>query len=210
MVLLASTPFVGLILLLDHSARRSAAVDAHRSGLGLVSNNVRQPGGVGFDVPMALKNIRTFRLQCDQADRPAAERLGGELRAMGARDTVPSGNESTVVLLLTGRTRIEWLTREIRQLPSDARVVVGTSIRLPEQLDWLWKHQWIDFRHWDVVRLARQKLPQIPEAVTGVRFPLAVRIIHHLMCSLIGLLIVVSDSRILKVRNPLASTWSPL
>ncbi len=109
---------------------------------------------------------------------------------MGAHDTAESGEGSTVVLLLTGRTRIDWLTKEIRQLPPDVRLVVGTAIRLPEQLDWLWKHQWIDFRQWDVSRLARQKLPQIPEAVTRVRFPFAVRVIHHLMCSFIGLLIV--------------------
>jgi len=190
MMLLASTPFVGLILLLIIRPADLLRWTPTGRAWDWYRTTCAGRAGIGFDIPMALKGIRTFRLQCDQADRPAAERLGVELRAMGAHDTAESGEGSTVVLLLTGRTRIDWLTKEIRHLPPDVRLVVGTAIRLPEQLDWLWKHQWIDFRQWDVSRLARQKLPQIPEAVTRVRFPFTVRVIHHLMCSFIGLLIV--------------------
>lgn len=84
------------------------------------------------------------------------------------------------------------MTREVGHLASDMRVVIGTRIRLPDQLSWLWPHQWIDLRRWGIARLARQGLPHIPEGVTGVQFPLAVRIVHQLLCSLIGLLVYVT------------------
>ena len=56
---------------------------------------------------------------------------------------------------------------------------------MPEQLEWLWRREWIDFRYWDLQRLDRKHgLLQVPEAVTDIRYPAAVRFVHHLLCAL--------------------------
>ena len=133
----------------------------------------------------ALKTVDCFYLLYDPIDRPAADRLKVELNQIGATEDTSDG---TAIVLLTNRARTEWLVHNARQLPAKVMTIVGTSIRLPKQFDWLWRREWIDFRHWDMNRLDRKKgLLAVPEAVTGTRFPTPVRIAHHLLCSMAGL-----------------------
>jgi len=136
----------------------------------------------GVDRPSALRHVKRYSLLYDAVDEPAAKRLGQELDALGASECI---EDATSVLLLTSRTHTDWLAQQMERLRSKVLVVVGTRIGLPEQLDWLWRREWIDFRHWDLQRLDRKRgLLQVPEAVTGVRYPTAIRVAHHLLCAL--------------------------
>jgi len=80
------------------------------------------------------------------------------------------------------------VTDQTQKLDSNVLTVIGSRIGLPEQFEWLWRREWIDFRHWDLHRLDRKRgLLQVPEAVTGVRYPAVVRVVHHLLCALAAL-----------------------
>jgi hypothetical protein len=141
--------------------------------------------GPGLEGVSALKTIDRYCLLHDPIDGPAADRLRKELEQTGAKEATSDG---TRIVLLTSRTRAEWLLHNAKQLPEKVMTIVGTSIHLPEQFDWLWRREWIDFRHWDVKRLDHKKgLPAVPEAVTGTRFPQPVRMAHHLLCSMAAL-----------------------
>jgi hypothetical protein len=121
----------------------------------------------------------------DPMDRPAVDRLRREIEQTGAKEGT---NDSAAVVLLTNRTREEWLIHNAQQLSAKVITVVGTTIRLPERFEWLWRREWIDFRHWHMDRLDRKNgLLAVPEAVTGTRFPRPVRVAHHLLCSMGGL-----------------------
>jgi hypothetical protein len=133
---------------------------------------------------------RRYRLFHDPIDRPAADELTRILTRLGAEKVL---EESTPVLLLTNRTRDEALTRLASQSESTVLTVVGSSIGLPERLDWLWRHQWVDFRRWDVKRF-HEGLPLVPEAVSGPRFPFHVRIAHHLICALAATVFLMAGS----------------
>jgi hypothetical protein len=134
--------------------------------------------------------VKTFQLLHDATDAPAADRLRRELLEMGAQEREAPDESDTAVVLLTDRTRTSWLAGWIDRLPPDVLTVVGTRIRLPDELGWLWRRQWIDFRHWDLRRLEGQRLPQVPEALTRVRVPGSVRLVHHLLCALMALLLI--------------------
>jgi len=136
----------------------------------------------GVDRSSALHQVKRYTLLYDAVDEPAANRFGRELTALGATEAT---EDATSVLLITSRTHTDWLTEHSERLGSKVLVVVGTRIGLPEELDWLWRREWIDFRHWDVRRLDRKLgLLRVPEAVTGVRYPTVVRVVHHLLCAL--------------------------
>jgi hypothetical protein len=109
--------------------------------------------------------------------------LRQEMKALGAKEVTWEVTAQTTILLLTSRTRTEWLTRSQERLPRDALIVVGAPIGLPKALEWLWRREWIDFRLWDLQKLARKRgLLQVPEAVTRFRYPMAVRICHQCLC----------------------------
>ena len=135
-----------------------------------------------------LKTLDRFYLLHDPKDGPAGDQLRKEIEQTGAKAAT---GDATAVVLLTNHTREEWLLHNAQQLPTTVITVVGTTIRLPEQFDWLWRREWIDFRHWDINRLDRKNgLPAVPEAVTGTRFPAPVRIAQHLLCSMAGLCMI--------------------
>ena len=132
-----------------------------------------------------LKTLDCFYVLHDPMDRPAVDRLRREIEQTGAKEGT---NDSAAVVLLTNRTREEWLIHNAQQLSAKVITVVGTTIRLPERFEWLWRREWIDFRHWHMDRLDRKNgLLAVPEAVTGTRFPRPVRVAHHLLCSMGGL-----------------------
>ena len=139
----------------------------------------------GADRASALREVKRYTLVNDAADGPAAKRLREELSALGAVESLEPAPGDTTILLLTSRTQTDWLNQQTDRLRSKVLTVVGTRIGLPEQLEWLWRREWIDFRHWDLQRLDRKRgLLQVPEAVTGIRYPAAVRVVHHLLCAL--------------------------
>lgn len=139
----------------------------------------------GADRPSALREVKSYSILNDAPDAPAAKCLRQELSHLGATESIEPAPDHTTILLLTSRTQTEWLNRQTDRLRSKVLTVVGTRIGLPEQLEWLWRREWIDFRHWDLQRLDRKRgLLQVPEAVTGVRYPAAVRVVHHLLCAL--------------------------
>ncbi len=127
---------------------------------------------------------KPFYLLHDTADVPAADRIRQHLATVGwTPAAAPTG--STSVLLLTNRTTSAWLLQQQPQLTPDVLTLVGTTICLPTQLEWLWKHEWIDLRNWKIQRLhSPEPLPAVPEAVTMPRFPAIVRIANHLLCAL--------------------------
>lgn len=136
----------------------------------------------------SLKSLDCFYLLHDPIDRQSADRLRKGIEQTGAKEAT---TDATAVVLLTNRTREEWLVHNAQQLPAKVMTVVGTMIQLPERFDWLWRREWIDFRHWNLDRLDRKKgLLAVPEAVTGTRFPVPVRVAHHLLCSMAGLCMV--------------------
>ena len=142
------------------------------------------------DLGTQFTRIRRFFILHDPVDTPMAHRLRQQLGAQGATEVAAGGDDATTVLLLTGRSRMEWLGREIERLPQTMLTVVGSAIRLPDNLERLWRRQWIDFRGWDMRRGDREKaLPQVPEAVTQPRFPAVVNRVHQLICALGALLL---------------------
>lgn len=157
-----------------------------------------------------LKQLRRYRLFHDPIDQPAADELTRILTRLGAEET-HAVEEPTSVLLLTNRTRDKALTRLASESESTVLTVVGSAIGVPERLDWLWRHQWVDFRHWDVKRFD-EGLLLVPEAVSGPRFPFQVRIAHHLLCALAAMVFLLagddSNSQTVLVSAGLACVWS--
>ncbi|HEY1731101.1 MAG TPA: toll/interleukin-1 receptor domain-containing protein [Terriglobales bacterium] len=127
---------------------------------------------------------KPFFLLHDTPDVPAADLIRQSLAKVGWT-AVPAQANSTSVLLLTNRTSADWLLQQQSQLTPDVLTLVGTTICLPTQLEWLWKHEWIDLRNWKIERLhSPEPLPAVPEAVTMPRFPGVVRLANHLLCAL--------------------------
>jgi hypothetical protein len=127
---------------------------------------------------------KPFFLLHDTADVPAADFIRESLVKVGWT-VAPAPANSTSVLLLTNRTSADWLLQQQSQLTPDLLTLVGTTICLPTQLEWLWKHEWIDLRNWKIQRLhSPEPLPAVPEAVTMPRFPGVVRLANHLLCAL--------------------------
>lgn len=186
MLLLATLPLAGLaviVLLQPYDLLRWAPTgSAWRWYRRRCATRVF-PGGNVIPAP----SRRSFFLLHDSADAPAGQMIRQRLTQAGwTLSTAPSG--ATSVLLLTNRTNTNWLLQQQPQLTPDVLTVVGTTIRLPVQMEWLWKREWVDLRNWKVERLHQQEaLPQVPEAVTNPHFPAAVRIAHHLLCCLAGL-----------------------
>jgi hypothetical protein len=191
MILLAAVPLAGIaIVLLIHPedllrwTPTGRAWNWYRARCGARAPEINRP-------PSPLKQVRRYRLFHDPIDRPAAAELTRVLTRLGAEEA-QALEEATPVLLLTNRTRDQQLTLLASQSQSTVMTVVGSSISLPERLDWLWRHQWVDFRGWDVTRFD-DGLLLVPEAVSGSRFPLHVRIAHHLLCALAAMLYLLYD-----------------
>ena len=130
------------------------------------------------------KRKATYCLLHDRADRPAAERFRKEMLAAGIVE-VPSNGAEDFIVLLTSRTRDEWLADRERELPENALLLVGTPIGLPARFEHLWRREWLDFRHWDASKVDQDlDIPKVPETVTRFRYPADVRLAHHAMCNL--------------------------
>jgi len=135
----------------------------------------------------AVRPNGNFFLVNDAMDTAAASRIRQQLADSGWQE-VAVGSGGKAVLLLTNRTRTDWLLQQQPSLTTDVMTVVATGICLPAQLDWLWKREWVDFRSWKPAVLERREaLPQVPEAVTEPRFPAPVRFANHLLCCLAAL-----------------------
>jgi hypothetical protein len=166
-------------------------------------HHVARSSHVWVDAATKFSTIRWFRLVYDAADAPAAERLREQLLEAGAREMpaqppVTGGNApeaaTTAVLLLTNRTRILWLNQQAVNEKGTVFTVVASAIGLPDSLSWLWKREWIDFRHWDPQQSKSvHRSPRLPEAVTTVRLPRHIAWAHHLVCAL-GTLFFVASS----------------
>ena len=142
----------------------------------------------GPDRPSPLCQVSRYALLHHSADGPAARQLRQILSSLGASETLTPAPQDTTILLLTSRTQTQWLNEQIPRLNANVLTIVGSRIGLPSELEWLWKREWIDFRHWDLQRLdGKRGLLQVPEAVTNIRYPRSVRIVHHLFCSLAAL-----------------------
>ncbi len=201
---LCAIPLAGLAMLLI--ARPAALL--HWSPTGKAwewyrEHHVARTSVKLIDAASTLNTVGQFRLIHDVADAPAADRLRGELIKAGAKE-MPSpppsitgsapGAEPTAVFLLTNRTRTLWLNRQANQANGAVFIVVASAICLPDSLAWLWKREWIDFRHWDANQPVRaHRLPRLPETVTTVRLPKPVLWAHHLTCAF-GMLLFVTCS----------------
>ena len=120
----------------------------------------------------------SFRLVHDEADAPAAEQLRRDLIDAGA--TERADGEATAVLLLTNRTRPEWLDAQSQLREGELLTVVVTGVRVLPSLDWLWRRQVTDFRRWTRERSTRAL---VPEAFARLRPPRAVRTAHRVLCA---------------------------
>ena len=128
--------------------------------------------------PAAPETPLRFRLVHDDADAPAAEQLRGELVAGGGAEA--DDRRGTPVLLLTNRTRPDWLERQADLRDDELLTIVGTAVRTLPSLDWLWKRQVVDFRRW-TAEPPRHTL--VPEAFARRRPPPAVRNAHRVLCA---------------------------
>ena len=140
---------------------------------------------VAKDAFFTLKKLKQFKLLYESQDALIAERLRRKLCSAGAIDAPDDSGDSTSILLLTNCTHVNWLEQQAQRLRGRFLPFLGTNIGVPNSLDWLWRIHWMDFRDWDVRRLASQQdgLPLIPEALTQPRFPSAVSYTHHLLCA---------------------------
>ena len=147
------------------------------------------------DIASRLRQTKRFYLVHDENDLPAATRLKQELLKGGATESVANVDGASGVLLLTNRTRMDWLDSQAQRLQGAILTVVGTGIRLPDSLSWLWKRQWIDFRLWSTEVGAHEAgLPPVPEALTLVRVPAPISRAHHVICATGALLFVVGGA----------------
>jgi hypothetical protein len=193
MIVLAAVPLAGIaIVLLIHPedllrwTPTGRAWNWYRARCGARVPETSRP-------PSPLQQVRRYRLFHDPIDRPAAAELTRVLTRLGAEEA-QAVEEATPVLLLTNRTRDRPLALLASQSQSTVMTVVGSSISLPERLDWLWRHQWVDFRGWEVERFD-DGLLLVPEAVSGSRFPLPVRIAHRLLCALAAMLFLLAEDK---------------
>lgn len=140
---------------------------------------------VAKDASFTLKKLKQFKLLYESQDALIAERLRRKLCSAGAIHAPDDSGDSTSILLLTNCTHVNWLEQQAQRLRGRFLPFLGTNIGVPNSLDWLWRIHWMDFRDWDVRRLANQQdgLPLIPEALTQPRFPSAVSYTHHLLCA---------------------------
>jgi hypothetical protein len=138
------------------------------------------------DLPTQFAELRRFQLLHDVEDTPAAARFRAELIRAG---TV----EATSVALLTNRTTTAWLSQHAELLQKGVVTVIGSAIRLPPSLHWLWRRQWIDLRRWDATRRRKNPVPAVPEGMTRLRIPAVVRLNEHLFCAMAGLLGVLAN-----------------
>jgi hypothetical protein len=143
------------------------------------------PTGHAWDVyrprlprPAAPDAPLRFRLVHDEADAPAVERLRTELARSGAVES--PGGPATPVLLLTNRTRPDWLAGEAGLRTDDLLTVVGTAVGTLPSLDWLWKRQVTDFRRWTSEPPTHAL---VPEAFARRRLPPAVRRAQLVLCA---------------------------
>jgi len=137
------------------------------------------------DRPSPLRQVTRYALLHHAADGPAARQLRQLLSSLGASETLNPAMQDTTILLLTSRTQTQWLSEQTPLLNANVLTIVGSRIGLPTEFEWLWKREWIDFRHWDLERLDKKRgLLQVPEAVTNIRYPRSVRIVHHLLSAL--------------------------
>jgi hypothetical protein len=144
--------------------------------------------------PSAFEQVAKYNLSYDPMDEPAANQLRGIFTGLNARETQDSEN-TTSVLLLTNRTRTEWLLQQTKeQQRTKVLTVVGTSIGLRESLDWLWQRQWIDYRRWNLKEVRKSGLLQVPEALSSPCFPIRVRLSHHLLCALATMSVLLADT----------------
>ena len=128
---------------------------------------------------------------CDAADTPAADGLRGQLIAAGAEECA---TDATVLLLLTNRTRLDWLREHVANLPASLITVVATGIGLRDEVSELWRRQWIDARRWQptgpplpvrrTTPISGSGVPLLPEALTQPIRPPAVNQAYHLATSL--------------------------
>ena len=143
------------------------------------------PTGHAWDVyrprlphPAAPETPLRFRLVHDDADAPTAEQLRGELIAGGGAEA--DDRRGTPVVLLTNRSRPDWLERQADLRDDELLTIVGTAVRTLPSLDWLWKRQVVDFRRW-TAKPPRHTL--VPEAFARRRPPPAVRNAHRVLCA---------------------------
>jgi hypothetical protein len=143
------------------------------------------PTGHAWDVyrpplaaPASPETPLRFRLVHDEADAPAADRLRRELRGAGAVES--DDGHATAVLLLTNRTRPDWLDAQSGLRDGGLLTVVGTGVRTLPSLDWLWKRQVLDFRRWTAEPPTHAL---VPEAFATRRPPTAVRSAHRVLCA---------------------------
>jgi hypothetical protein len=191
-IALAAVPLAGLVVLifvrpedLLRWAPTGSAWPVYRVG------HVADAAFARADVLTQFSLVGRFFVLHDAPDAPMAERLRQQLAAQGASEVGAGAAGATAVLLLTNRTRTPWLDSQMERLPAALLTIVGTAIRMPDQLERLWRRQWTDFRGWDPRRADRQKsLPQVPETVTQARFPSVVNQVHQALCAVGALLYV--------------------
>lgn len=131
-----------------------------------------------------LASLGSYRLLHDQGDEPLAEHLRGELSRLGAREAETADLSARLVVLVTNRSTLGWLERNVR--PHAARgllVLIGSAFRLDSAADWLWRNHWIDLRTWKLRPKIAPGLPALPETTTALRMPRAVSRTHDLLCA---------------------------
>jgi hypothetical protein len=147
--------------------------------------------------PSVFDQVAQYHLSYDSIDQPAADQLRGIFAGLNARETQDS-EDTTSVLLLTNRTRTEWLVQKTKeQQRTRVLTVIGASISLQESLELLWRRQWIDFRRWNLKEADRKRgLSQVPEALASPCFPTRVRLAHHFLCALATMPVLLSDTTV--------------
>jgi len=189
-VFLLAVPVAGLVILLG--VRPEDLLRWTPTGKAWATYRVGHVANAVFgraELAFQLQQITHFALAFDAIDAPMAQRLRDLLCGLGASESAGAGAPVRQVLLLTNRTRLEWIDAQTEKMRGEGVTVVGTGIDLPPSLDWLWRRQWIDFRGWDIRRTDRAlALPQVPDAVTQTRLPTVVVRVRHVLCALAALM----------------------
>lgn len=137
----------------------------------------------------SLGTVGRFQILNDPVDEAFARRIQEELTARGGQKVDAAEESTRIVLVLSNRTHLAWLSAlETELRDKDLITVVVTAIGISPTLAWLWKRQWIDFRRWaSADDSKRQSSLPVPEALDRTRLPLRPALAHHLLCSMAGL-----------------------
>jgi hypothetical protein len=141
-----------------------------------------------------LDTLTSFFLISDPDEEHMAAKLRSILVKRGCVEEEDSFRAKTCLLLITGNTRIANLKALLNQGADRLYPVLCSGIKLESSLDWLWRHQWVDFRSWAISRPREARLlPLVPESMSTIKLPNEVKASFYSIVAMASVVEVLSE-----------------